>query len=65
MVGWVTIKIKTENMDPFELSPHKEKVQGLGFHKGTWGVERFAVEEEAVKTFWELLKILEQKKGLR
>ena len=61
MAAWVTVKIKTQKKDPFpnqEMGSYKDEPYPL--HTNAYEGLRFTDEDEAIKLFWQLQKILKK-----
>ena len=63
MAAWVTVKIKTQNVNPFKKSRFglygEREGKKYPYHTGAYDVVRFKNEEEAISLFWQLQKLLE------
>ena len=63
LTAWITVKIKTQNVNPFKKSKFglygEREGKKYPYHTGAYDVVRFKDETEAIRLFWELQTILE------
>ena len=66
LTAWITLKIKTQNVNPFKKSKFglygEREGKKYPYHTGAYNVIRFKDEKKAINLFWKLQKILEEQK---